>query len=154
MHHLDRPIDRRHYLNFCKHLGIALGLMPLAVLAQVNNGPSATAVRLEGMKLSSDGIFLDFPPLADTGNAVPLHVEIRAPAGLTLVALEVLLPENPNPSVVKLRLLEPLRQYNLTTRLRLAASQDAWVLATYSDGSQRANHAPTVITSSACFDGT
>lgn len=123
-------------------------------LAQPTNEVSAKSKELLAMGLSSEGMSLEFPRLADTGNAVPLQVQIQAPQGLTVTALEVILPENPNPSVVKLRMLAPVNQYRFATRLRLAASQDAWVVATLSDGSRRAIHAPTLITSSACFDAT
>lgn len=133
---------------------LALALLPLPGLAGAQMTESAVAVALKQRGLKSDGIQIDFPPLADTGNAVPLQVDITAPAGLQVVAIEVILPENPNPSVVKLRLTAPLARYTFTTRLRLAGSQDAWVIASYSDGSQRGASAPTLITSSACFDGT
>jgi sulfur-oxidizing protein SoxY len=115
---------------------------------------SPLARSLKAQRLPSDGIVLDFPRLADTGNAVPLVIDVQAPAGLTVVALEILLPENPNPNALLLALPEPLVSYRFSTRLRLAASQDAWVIVRYSDGSKRAAHAPTIITSSACFDGT
>ena len=139
-------LTRRHAL--------ALALLPLPGLAGAQVTESAVAVALKQRRLKSDGIQIDFPPLADTGNAVPLQVDIVAPAGLQVVAIEVILPENPNPSVIKLRLMAPLARYAFTTRLRLAGSQDAWVIASYSDGSQRGASAPTLITSSACFDGT
>lgn len=122
--------------------------------AQASAEVSAKTQELMNMGLSDEGMRLDFPRLADTGNAVPLQVLVQAPQGLTVVALEVILPDNPNPSVIRLRLLEPFATYRFSTRLRLAASQDVWVLATLSDGSRRAAHAPTLITSSACFDGT
>jgi predicted secreted protein len=115
---------------------------------------SPLARSLKAQRLPSDGIVLDFPRLADTGNAVPLVIDVQAPTGLTVVALEILLPENPNPNALLLALPEPLVSYRFSTRLRLAASQDAWVIVRYSDGSKRAAHAPTIITSSACFDGT
>lgn len=145
-------IDRRNCLALSLSLG--LGAMNAPLQAQTPPVESPLAKSLRDKRLPSDGITLEFPRLADTGNAVPLRVEIAAPAGLALAALEVILPENPNPSVVKLRLPEPQTRYLFHTRLRLAASQDAWVIATYSDGSQRAASAPTIITSSACFDGT
>ena len=149
-------IDRRHCLTLSLTLATGVGLAALhaSAHAQTPNTESALAKALRDKRLRSDGIMLEFPRLADTGNAVPLRVEIAAPTGLALAALEVILPENPNPSVVKLRLPEPQARYLFHTRLRLAASQDAWVIATYSDGSQRAASAPTIITSSACFDGT
>ena len=107
---------------------------------------------LLAMKLRSDGITLDFPRLADTGASVPMQASIVAPAGLKIESIDVFLPENPSTRALKLRLIEPQARYTFTVRLRLAASQDAWVMATLSDGSKLGASAPTVITSSACFD--
>jgi sulfur-oxidizing protein SoxY len=102
--------------------------------------------------LSSEGVELVFPRLADTGNAIPLQVKITAPNSLYLTSLKVILPENPNPLAVELRLTGKHTTYLFNTRLRLAASQSVWVLASMSNGTERANSAPTVITSTACFD--
>ena len=107
---------------------------------------------LVAMNLKSDGITLDFPRLADTGASVPMQATILAPAGLKIESIDVFLPENPSTRALKLRLIEPQARYTFTARLRLAASQDAWVVATLSDGSKLGASAPTVITSSACFD--
>ena len=102
--------------------------------------------------LSPEGIELVFPRLADTGNAVPLQANIRAPEGTSLKSLRVILPENPNPLALNLTLHGEHKSYLLNTRLRLAASQSVWVVATFSNGVERANSAPTVITSTACLD--
>ena len=103
-------------------------------------------------ELSSEGIELVFPRLADTGNAVPFEAQITAPSGLHLKALKVILPENPNPLALQLKIIGEPVQYTLKTRLRLAASQSVWLVAVFNDGSERAHHAPTVITSTACLD--
>ena len=103
-------------------------------------------------ELSSEGIELVFPRLADTGNAVPFEAQIKAPSGLHLKALKVILPENPNPLALQLKIMGEPVQYTLKTRLRLAASQSVWLVAVFNDGSERAHHAPTVITSTACLD--
>jgi predicted secreted protein len=136
--------------------GTTSGVTSAAAVAEDTEPDNASplARSLKAQRLPSDGIVLDFPRLADTGNAVPLVIDVQAPTGLTVVALEILLPENPNPNALLLALPEPLISYRFSTRLRLAASQDAWVIVRYSDGSRRAAHAPTIITSSACFDGT
>lgn len=102
--------------------------------------------------MSSEGIELVFPRLADTGNAVPLQASIRAPEGTYLKSLRIILPENPNPLALQLKLHGEPRSYQLNTRLRLAASQSVWVVATFGNGTERANSAPTVITSTACLD--
>lgn len=139
-------IDRRTCL--------ALAAAPLlaATPAQAQ-GVNVTEADLKAMKLRPDGVSIDFPPLADTGFSVPLQADIVAPAGLRIASIDVYLPENPNTRALRLRLPEPAAQYSFTTRLRLAGSQDAWVVATLTDGSRRGASAPTIITSSACFDG-
>lgn len=104
------------------------------------------------LQMSSEGIELIFPRLADTGNAVPLQANIRAPLGAYVKSLRVVLPENPNPLALQLKLHGDIQNYQLNTRLRLAASQSVWVVATFSNGMARANSAPTVITSTACLD--
>jgi sulfur-oxidizing protein SoxY len=114
--------------------------------------PHTSALSAPLHELSSDGIELVFPSLADTGNAVPLEAQITAPSGLHLRALKVILPENPNPVALHLKIMGQPLQYKLKTRLRLAASQSVWLVAVFNDGSERANHAPTVITSTACLD--
>lgn len=133
----------------CLGLALAPFLAPLAARAEIIN---VSAAELLAMKLKGDGITLDFPSLADTGASVPLIADIVAPAGLKIESIEVFLPENPNTRALKLKLAEPLAHFVFTTRLRLAGSQDVWVVATLSDGSRIGASAPTVITSSACFD--
>ena len=107
---------------------------------------------LRARRLPSDALKVDFPPLADSGLAVPYSVEVTSPEGRRLQMLEVLLPENPMPLALRVRLPVPQANWRLSTRLRLAASQEAWVVATFDDGSQQAAGAATVVTSSACLD--
>ena len=154
-----RPLARRTWLGLATLpvlsplLAPLVPLVPLlAPMAAQAQGFNVTGEQLQAMKLKADGITLDFPRLADTGASVPLSANIVAPAGLKIVGIEVFLPENPNTRALKIRLSQPQAHFILTTRLRLAASQDAWVVATFSDDSQRGASAPTVITSSSCFD--
>lgn len=146
MRSLASSIDRRTCLALAAAPLLAAGPAP----AQVVN---VTEAELKAMNLRPDGVTIEFPPLADTGFSVPLQADIVAPAGLRIATIDVYLPENPNTRALRLRLPEPAARYSFTTRLRLAGSQDAWVVATMTDGSRRGAFAPTIITSSACFDG-
>ena len=143
-----RPINRRQYAS--------LALLPLLAAHSAASAQAfvdlITQRDLVAMKLKNEGITLDFPRLADTGASVPMQASIVAPQGLTILSIDIYLPENPSTRALKLRLIEPQARYTFTARLRLAASQDAWVVATLSDGSKIGKSAPTVITSSACFD--
>lgn len=129
-------------------------LLSAPLWAQESTSESPLAKSLRTRNLPTQGVQLDVPVLADTGNAVPLKVKILAPTPLKITRVEIVLPENPNPTALQLTLPEPQAQFEISTRLRLAASQSVWVIATYSDGSQRQNSAPTVITSTACLDET
>ena len=142
------PISRRSCLALA-----ASPLLTAGVQAQnVGTGTNVTATDLLAMHLKSDGITLDFPRLADSGSSVPITAEIVAPAGQKIAMIDVYLPDNPNTRAARIRLVDPQARYTFTTRLRLAASQDAWVVATMTDGSRRGASAPTIITSSACVD--
>lgn len=130
---------------------LPLALTPQSILAQAFI-EQITQRDLEALKLKPDGITLYFPRLADTGSSVPLQATVVAPAGLMIRSIDVFLPENPSTRALVLRLIEPQARYAFTARLRLAASQEAWVVATLSDGTRIGASAPTIITSSACFD--
>lgn len=142
-------IDRRACLQLAASVWVGS-----SARAQDGGAPeSALAQSLKRKNWSGEGIALVFPALADTGNAVPLETHIQAPPGLTLSQLDILLPENPNPTALTLQWPQPIARFDFSTRLRLAASQSVWVVVTYSDGHQRARSAATVITSTACLDG-
>jgi sulfur-oxidizing protein SoxY len=142
-------LDRRACLTL---LATSLGSQTLQ--AQEPAPESALAAALRTKTWSSQGIQMEVPPLADTGNAVPLSLQIEAPPGLSIEQVEVLLPENPNPVALTLQWPQARSRVKLQTRLRLAGTQSVWVIARYSDGSERARSAPTIITSTACLDGT
>jgi len=141
-------LDRRACLTL---LAVSLGG---TVRAQELAPESVMAAALRAKSWSSQGIHLEVPPLADTGNAVPLGLHIEAPPGLSITQIEVVLPENPNPLALTLQWPQARSLVNFQTRLRLAGTQSVWVIARYSDGSERARSAPTIITSTACLDGT
>ncbi len=126
-------------------------LAPLLMTAQAQ-GFNVTSAQLLAMNLKPDGIKMDLARTPDSGASVPLQASVNAPTGLKITGVEVFLPENPNTRALKLRLAEPQSQFVFSTRLRLAASQDVWVVATLSDDSKLGASAPTVITSSTCFD--
>lgn len=107
---------------------------------------------LKQLTLRPSGALLDMEPLSDTGNAIPVGVRLQAPAGLQIVSFEVFAPENPETTVLRVQFGAPVSSYRFDTRIRLAASQDVWLIAKLTDGSLMGHHAPTVLTSSACFD--
>ncbi len=107
---------------------------------------------LKSLKFRTGGAKLELEPLSDTGTAVPIGIKLQAPAGLNVVSFEVFAPDNPVSRVIKIKLGTPQNLYRFDTRIRLGASQDVWLVVALSDGSLMGTRAPTVLTSSACFD--
>jgi hypothetical protein len=52
------------------------------------------------------------------------------------------------------KLPQAKNDFQLSTRIRLALSQDVWVIANLDNGSKIANSVPSVVTLNACFDAT
>lgn len=95
---------------------------------------------------------LELEPLSDTGNAIPIGIRLQAPENLAFQSFEVFAPDNPVSRVLKMTLGQPQLSYRFDIRIRLGASQDVWLIATLSDNSLMGMSAPTILTSSACFD--
>ena len=95
---------------------------------------------------------LELEPLSDTGNAIPIGIALQAPSGLAFSEFGVFAPDNPVSQVFQIKLGSPQPSYRFEIRIRLGASQDVWLIATLTDGRVMGMLAPTVLTSSACFD--
>jgi predicted secreted protein len=95
---------------------------------------------------------LELEPLVDTGTAVPIGVALQAPPGQSFASFEVFAPDNPVSPVIAVTLGAPQANYRFETRIRLGIAQDVWLIAKLSDGGIMGMFAPTVLTSSACFD--
>jgi len=113
-----------------------------------------TQAQLKSRALSEQGVTVDLPPLSDNSNAIPLHLALQAPAGRLIQSLDIIAPENPNPLILRLKLHQAQARYSLSTRIRLAMTQDVWVIATLDDGQQLGKASPIIVTATACFDET
>jgi len=141
------------------HRSRRISLLQLGALALfgLKTATAATANSLADLRsrgLASEGVLLDLPRLSDNGNSVPLQFSLIAPPGRLIAGFEIIAPENPNPVVIRLKLRSALPRYQFSTRIRLAMSQEIWVVAWLDDGSQRGSSLHTVVTDTACFDET
>ena len=104
--------------------------------------------------LQTTGIEVTMPALADNNNAIPLQFTLQAPAGQQLVGFEIIAPENPNRVILRLKLGQAKARLTFSTRIRLAMTQEVWVLAQLNDGTSLGRPTHTVVTATACFDET
>ena len=109
---------------------------------------------LQARGLQASGIEVTLPPLADNSNAIPLQFSLEAPAGKQLVGFDIIAPENPNRVILQLKFGLAQTRFKFNTRIRLAMSQEVWVLAHLNDGSTLGRATHTVVTATACFDET
>jgi predicted secreted protein len=143
-------VARRTYLA---QLGAGvLGLCGASHAASATDVNSQADLLSRGLKTS--GIEVTLPELADNSNAIPLQFTLQAPAGKLLVGFEIIAPENPNRVILRFKLGQAQARFSFSTRIRLAMSQEVWVLAKLSDGSSLGRATPTVVTATACFDET
>ncbi|WP_159460857.1 thiosulfate oxidation carrier protein SoxY [Polynucleobacter kasalickyi] len=111
-------------------------------------------VALKKLAIDAKAIELDIPPLADTGNSIPFTIKLIAPADRLIQSFEIIAPENPFPMVLRGKIPKASKSYQFSTRIRLALSQDVWVIVTLDNGQKIANSVPSVVTLNACFDAT
>ena len=119
--------------------------------SQVSNAATESVLN---RSVEIDGVTIDLPRLVDNGNSIPISFEINPPKGIGIKTIEIVAPENPQPVLIKLNLNAFTIPYRFGTRIRLAASQSVWVLAYLTDGKIIAGNSATVLTASACLDGT
>jgi predicted secreted protein len=150
MLYAQNSLDRRDCLA---HLGLGAAVMCSASHA-VSAPDTHSQADLLSRRLEGKGVNVTLAPLADNGNAIPLQFTLQAPAGQQLTGFEIIAPENPNRVILKLKLGQAQTRLTFSTRIRLAMTQDVWVLAHLSNGSSLGRSTHTVVTATACFDET
>ncbi len=150
MLHPDTSLHRRTCLT---GLGAAAVGVLSASRALAAPEPHSQA-ELQARGLPTQGVEVTLPPLADNSNAIPLQFTLQAPAGKQLLGFEIIAPENPNRVILRLKLGQAPTRFKFSTRIRLAMTQEVWVIAHLNDGSSLGRATHTVVTATACFDET
>ncbi len=119
----------------------ALGVASLGVsLSPAEATPEATRqaiTRLIGAAPVQAGkITIQLPQVAENGHTVPLTVRVDSPmtASHSVQAIHVLAEGNPNPEVASFYFSRRSGKAEVSTRIRLAQTQDVVALAVMSDG--------------------
>jgi predicted secreted protein len=150
MLNLQTSLARRSCLA---HLSVGTAGLLGSSLAWSAKDPNSQADLLS-RGLAATGIDITLPALADNSNAIPLQFTLQAPAGQQLVGFEIIAPENPNRVILRFKLGQAQTRLTFSTRIRLAMTQEVWVLAKLNNGTSLGRPAHTVVTATACFDET
>ena len=119
--------------------------MEAAVRAFVGEGP-----------LKEGKVKIDVPPLVENGNTVPLTVSVESPVSASdfVKTIAVFNEKNPQPNVAVFHLGPRAGRASVSTRMRLATSQNLIAVAELSDGTFWSDKIEVIVTLAACVEDT
>jgi sulfur-oxidizing protein SoxY len=120
---------------------------PEAMQAEIRKITGAAQVRI-------GKIILEIPQLVENGNTVPLSIKVESPmtAGDHVKAIHVFNEKNPQPHVISVALGPRAGRASVSTRIKLADTQNIVALAQMSDGSFWSGSANVIVTIAACLE--
>ena len=135
---------------FTRRATMALGLGAAAFAlaprqAQASKVDEAILGFTDGAAISDGGVSLIAPEVAENGENVP--IEIDAPGAREIIFIA---PANPTPNVARARFGPASGASRLSTRVRLADTQDVLALAKMPDGSILRGVAQVSVTVGGC----
>ena len=134
-----------------------LGLLPTP-MAQAQSTPAAMMLAIRKIvgeaPVTPGKVKLDVPPLSENGNSVSLNVSVDTPmtAANHVKAIHVLTEKNPQPYVISVKLGPRAGRANISTRMRLADTQNVIAIAEMSDGSFWSDTETVIVTLGACLE--
>ena len=108
----------------------------------------------DGKPVTRGKVKLDVPPLVENGNAVPLTVTVDSPmtAAAHVTGIAVFNDRNPQRDVVRFTLTPRSGRAKVSSRIRLATSQQLVAVARLSDGTYWSDAVDVLVTLAACLE--
>jgi len=108
-----------------------------------------------GQPVREGKVRLQIAELVENGNAVPITVRVDSPMSATDRVQEIIVFNEHNPQRDVLRASFGLSsgRAEISTRIRLATSQQLVALARLADGSQWSHRVEVIVTLAACIEG-
>ena len=142
---------RRKVLISIGSVGLSF-FAPLQAMAGIDSVNTVLEEITNGMKSTKADIFLDLPEIAENGNQVKLAFEIDSPMieSNYVKVVHILADGNPAPKVAKFTFTPAMGVCAATTRIRLAKTQDIYLLAEFSNGSYGLAQSTVKVTIGGC----
>lgn len=146
---------RRRTLGQLLTAGAALTLVPGRLLATPAMRDAAVAELTGGAPVRDGKVTLTIPAIAENGLSVYTTVAVDSPMTATdhVRAIHLLSAENPIARLATFHLGPGAGVAQVSTNIRLAASQQVTALAELSDGTFWHDRKDVVVTLAACIDG-
>ncbi len=147
------PLTRRRVLGTAAALGAWVHMVPAS--AASDELTAAVAAYTGGAPVQRGKVRLDIAELVDNGNVVPLTVTVDSPMTATehVRAIAIFNEKNPQRDVAKFSLGPRAGKASVSTRIRLATSQQLVAVAQLSDGSFWSHTVNVIVTLAACIEG-
>ncbi|ALV09217.1 thiosulfate oxidation carrier protein SoxY [Roseateles depolymerans] len=124
-------------------------LLPRPALASRAELEQALRTFTQGQPLNAGEVQLDIAPLIENGNAVPVTLSTRQPVQVLALFNEL----NPQREVLQAQLQPSPAGARLSTRIRLATSQQLVAVAQTPDGRWWSHRVDVIVTLAACIEG-
>jgi len=120
----------------------------------LNNMPEAIRKVTGAAQVHKGRVKLNLPPLVENGHLVPLSVSVESPMTEAdhVKAIHVFTERNPLPEMISFRLGPRAGRAIVSTRVRLADTQNVTAIAELSDGSFWSDSAHLIVTLAACLE--
>lgn len=147
------PPNRRHVLAGAAGVVFSVVLRP--AYAAAGNLAVALAAYTKDAAIRPGKVRLDVAELVDNGNVVPITVTVDSPmtAADHVKSIAVFNEKNPQRDVARFTLGPRAGLASVTTRIRLATSQQLVAIAQMSDGSYWSHTVDVIVTLAACIEG-
>lgn len=144
---------RRGVLRACAMLAALAVARPAR--ADANELQAAIAAYTGGRDVKPGRVTIDVARLVDNGNAVPVTVRVESPMSAAdhVRAIALFNERNPERDVARFALSERSGRAVVSTRIRLATSQQLVAIATMSDGTLWSGAVDVIVTLAACIEG-
>lgn len=135
-------------------LGLTGAVFLRPALASSEELAAAIRIFTGGIEPTVGLVQIDIAPLVENGNAVPVSVAVDSPmtAADHVIAIALFNQLNPQRDVARFTLSPALGRAQVSTRIRLATSQQLVAVARLSDGRFFAQTVDVVVTLAACVE--
>ena len=128
----------------------------VALLPPARATPEALAAAIRsftgGAPLREGKVQLDVAQLVDNGNTVPVTISVPGAPAADVAALALFNERNPQSDVLRVDFGPRAATRSVSTRIRLATSQQLVAVARLGDGSCWAQRVEVVVTLAACIE--
>jgi sulfur-oxidizing protein SoxY len=149
---VNAVLHRRELLQF----GLAAGGLLLVRPARATSFEmqSAIADYASGAPVKPGKVKFDIPPLVENGNGVPVTISVDSPMTVAehVTGIAVFNERNPQRDVVRFTLGPRAGRAVVSTRIRLATSQQLVAVARLSDGTFWSQGVDVLVTLAACLE--